>query len=143
MIATLLSKLDGVRQNGQGKWLAICPAHADKKPSLALKVVDDGKVLLHCFAGCAVHDVVAALGISLADLFPKTANFDHSKKFSRERVISASDALRLLDYEVEKVLVIASDIDRCARTGERLPANVVPSIQRARAAIANVKRVAL
>jgi hypothetical protein len=39
---------------------------------LSVKETDDGKVLLHCWAGCSAADVVAALGMSLADLFPAT-----------------------------------------------------------------------
>ncbi|MEQ1600386.1 MAG: hypothetical protein ABL885_01305, partial [Methylophilaceae bacterium] len=34
---TLLSKLDKVKQNGAGKWIARCPAHDDRSPSLAIK----------------------------------------------------------------------------------------------------------
>lgn len=29
----------------------------------------DGKILLHCFAGCAVEDIVGALGLTMQDLF--------------------------------------------------------------------------
>jgi hypothetical protein len=65
----LLNQLDRVKQTGQGKWLARCPAHDDKSPSLAIKDID-GRILLYCFAGCATSDVVAAVGMSLADLMP-------------------------------------------------------------------------
>jgi hypothetical protein len=37
---------------------------------LSVREGDDGRVLLHCFAGCSVNEVVAALGIELSDLFP-------------------------------------------------------------------------
>ena len=51
-----------------GKWTACCPAHEDKSPSLAITEAYD-RVLIHCFAGCETADVMAAIGLSLADLF--------------------------------------------------------------------------
>ena len=54
-----------------GGWLACCPAHDDRKPSLSIDSGDDGRVLLHCHAGCEVEAVCAALGITTADLFPQ------------------------------------------------------------------------
>jgi len=65
----LLSQLDSVKKTGQGKWLARCPAHDDKSPSLAIKEVGD-RILLHCFAGCGVSEVLNAVGLDMADLFP-------------------------------------------------------------------------
>jgi putative DNA primase/helicase len=41
-------------------WMALCPAHKDRNPSLAIREVD-GKVLLHCHAGCNQLDIIAAL----------------------------------------------------------------------------------
>jgi len=37
---------------------------------LSVREGDDGRVLLHCHAGCPVDEVVAALGLELHDLFP-------------------------------------------------------------------------
>lgn len=50
-------------------WSAQCPAHDDRDPSLSIRMVDDGAVLLHCFAGCPNDEVVAALGLAFSDLF--------------------------------------------------------------------------
>jgi hypothetical protein len=44
--------------------------HDDKQASLTVGTGDDGRVLLHCHAGCSTSDVVAALGLREADLFP-------------------------------------------------------------------------
>jgi putative DNA primase/helicase len=41
-------------------WMARCPAHDDRNPSLSLREVH-GKVLLHCHAGCTQSDVIDAL----------------------------------------------------------------------------------
>ena len=66
----LISRLEGVIKSGSG-WRARCPAHDGKSTSLAITEGDNGAVLVHCFAGCAVHDVLAAVGLELADLFPE------------------------------------------------------------------------
>lgn len=47
------------RRSGAG-WIAKCPAHDDKNPSLSIRDAD-GKVLLHCHAGCTQGDVIDAL----------------------------------------------------------------------------------
>ena len=80
MIDTLLSKLDKVRNTGSGKWLACCPAHNDKSPSLSIKQTDEGKILIHCFSGCSVSDIVAAVGMDLADLMPVRVTYKKGKK---------------------------------------------------------------
>jgi putative DNA primase/helicase len=64
----VLSRLEGVKKNGKG-WNALCPAHEDHDPSLSVKEGDDGRVLLHCFAGCEGGAVMAAMGLTFADLF--------------------------------------------------------------------------
>jgi len=48
-------------QKAGGGWLARCPAHDDRKPSLSIREGDDGKVLVHCHAGCDQSEVIAAL----------------------------------------------------------------------------------
>jgi len=50
-IQRLFSHLAGVRRNGHG-WVARCPAHDDREPSLSLDEGDDGRALVHCHAGC-------------------------------------------------------------------------------------------
>lgn len=47
------------RRSGPG-WVAPCPAHDDRRPSLSLRDAD-GRVLVHCFTGCPQDDVIAAL----------------------------------------------------------------------------------
>lgn len=49
-----------------GKWssrhgMCRCPAHDDATPSLSVTGKADGRVLLHCFAGCEGGAVIAAL----------------------------------------------------------------------------------
>ena len=61
--------LRGLRKVGQA-YAALCPAHDDHNASLSIAEGDDGRILLHCWAGCETRDVVAAVGLSLSDLFP-------------------------------------------------------------------------
>jgi hypothetical protein len=44
-----------------GTWMACCPAHSDRRPSLPIRDADAGKVLVRCHAGCEQKPVIAAL----------------------------------------------------------------------------------
>ena len=59
-LETVLSRLEGVRRVGSG-WLARCPAHPDREPSLSVGAGEGGRLLLHCFAGCDFGEIVHAL----------------------------------------------------------------------------------
>ena len=61
--------LDGVHQTSQG-WSACCPAHDDSSPSLGISIGDDGRILIHCFAGCSAQEICEAVEIHVRDLFP-------------------------------------------------------------------------
>jgi hypothetical protein len=63
----ILGLLQGVHRNGKN-WMALCPAHDDSNPSLAVSE-RKGKILLHCHAGCSKEKIVAAIGIRIQDLF--------------------------------------------------------------------------
>lgn len=69
-IERLLEKLPGAKQRAGG-WSARCPAHEDRHPSLSVAEGDDGRALVRCHAGCPADAVVAALDLSLADLYPR------------------------------------------------------------------------
>ena len=76
----LLGRLEGVKGR-DGQYKAICPAHSDKTPSLSVSVGNDGEILLKCFAGCSVENIVAALGLEMKDLFAEDkANFPTYEK---------------------------------------------------------------
>jgi hypothetical protein len=69
MSAASLARALGGHRAGRD-WIARCPAHADKTPSLAIREGRDGRVLLKCHAGCTQWDVIGALkdrGIWMAD----------------------------------------------------------------------------
>lgn len=61
----------GPGRKAGGQRVFRCPAHADQSPSLAIRERQDGSLLLHCHAGCNTADVLDALGLSWADLYPE------------------------------------------------------------------------
>ncbi len=76
-IDLVLGRLPDARKAGRG-WIARCPAHQDHDPSLSVAEGDDRRVLVHCHAGCGVETIVAALGLTLADLFESRAQGEKS-----------------------------------------------------------------
>ncbi len=60
MTAEIIAKALGGRRAGGG-WIARCPAHEDRKPSLSITEAKGGKVLVRCHAGCEQARVIAAL----------------------------------------------------------------------------------
>jgi putative DNA primase/helicase len=84
----VLSRLKGLRKTKKGHE-ALCPAHDDQKPSLSVDVGSDGRVLLNCFAGCEVRDIVAAIELELRDLFPRKW-----RPGKGDRQITRTDAIR-------------------------------------------------
>ena len=106
---SLLSMLDGVKRTGQGKWLAKCPSHEDRSPSLSIRELDDGRVLVHCFAGCSVHEVVSSVGLELTDLFPPR-EIESGKGKPERRPFPAADILRAIAFESTLVMIAAADL---------------------------------
>jgi hypothetical protein len=104
--ARILDRLERVKQTAPGRWLAQCPAHEDRSPSLSIRELDDGRVLLHDFGGCEVGDVLAAVGLELRDLFEKPLGnlpMSHSR-------IPARDLLEIISEETTVVAFIAAYI---------------------------------
>lgn len=67
----LLNQLTKVKRTGRESWIACCPAHSDKNPSMTITEKDDGRVLVHCFAGCSVDSILGAVGLTFDDLYPE------------------------------------------------------------------------
>lgn len=101
-IDDFISRLDKVTSTGQQKWKASCPAHPDKYPSLSLRETDDGRILIHCFAGCSVGDIVTAVGLELTDLFPPRIPLEGSQPIRRPFL--PSDAQDTLGLELSVVV---------------------------------------
>ena len=59
-------------KGGKGKYQAKCPnaTHRSGNGTLSIKEAVDGRVLIHCHAGCEVSHIVESVGLTLGDLFP-------------------------------------------------------------------------
>lgn len=75
-----LRQLPGYRLTGTRQWEARCPAHNDRKASLAIGLGDDGRVLLKCFAGCSLEQIARETGIDVKDLFPVNGGHSSAQK---------------------------------------------------------------
>jgi hypothetical protein len=95
-IDNLLNKLQRVKQTGKGRWLASCPTRDDKTPSMTIRELDDGRILIHDFGGSSTNEILEALGLSFADLFPQ--HLTHHSKPER-RPFPASDLLKVIAFE--------------------------------------------
>jgi hypothetical protein len=104
----LLSKLDKVRKTGPDSWVACCPAHQDKSPSMTVKDLPDGRVLIHCFAECATAEILGAVGLGFDALFPPKPLGERVPPVRKP--YPAADALELLAHESLVVLMIAADM---------------------------------
>jgi hypothetical protein len=103
----LLDRLERVKATGAGKWLARCPAHDDRSPSLAIREADD-KVLIHCFSGCSVSQVLHAVGLQMVDLFPDRLSNPYAAK-PRVPKFSAYELFPLLVQEAVILALAWSD----------------------------------
>ena len=82
----LLARLEGVRPRGPSQWSALCPAHEDKSPSLSIRETETGALLVHCFAACEIADVLGAVGLEFADLYPERIHHKSRKDVKRPRL---------------------------------------------------------
>lgn len=126
----LISRLEGVRRSAEGRWAARCPAHADKRASLSIRELDDGRVLVHCFAGCAVEDVLSACGATFETLFP-LRKIEHA--VPERRAFPAADVLCALVDELTLISVIAIEMRRGDPISDETYARLQVAIERVQA----------
>lgn len=131
----ILPRLHKVKRISEGRYVAICPCHNDKTPSLAVTLKPDGVTLIHCF-GCGASglDICNTLNIAPAALFPPSDNPRYEKQ--NKQGFSAWQFLHVLERDLLVVLIAAnryliggerpcqSDVDYlknvCARINEAL-----------------------
>ena len=91
----LISRLEGVKVTGSGRWLALCPAHDDRRPSLSIAEKDDGVILIHCWSGCSAHEVLTAIDLDFNVLFPEPLPGHKPER----RPFATADVLRAIAFE--------------------------------------------
>ena len=116
-IDRILPALTKVRQRQPGQYSACCPAHDDTGPSLSVRETPEGAVLLHCFAGCEVSEVMAAIGLELHDLFPPRDTPQNAPRRTA-RLLTAGQALDLLHDEAQLIGIVAGNIGQGVELSE-------------------------
>lgn len=106
----LLARLDRAKETGRGQYMALCPAHDDGSPSLSVRETSDGTLLVHCFAECQTADVMAAVGLTMADLFPDSGRRARSPMRRHERRHDLRTVFSGIAYEIQLAALIVSDV---------------------------------
>ena len=99
----VLDRLEGVRKSGTG-WIAKCPAHEDRSPSLSVKEGQRG-VMLHCHAGCSFAAIVEAMGLRR-----QSDTFYESLSAPQQQQRATKATLKALCGESLRVVCAASPI---------------------------------
>jgi putative DNA primase/helicase len=81
-IEAIAKALGGARKSSSG-WMARCPAHDDRNPSLSISETPDGAPLVHCHAGCPQENVVGTL--KSRSLWPETNGRRHEPAARRRK----------------------------------------------------------
>ena len=103
-VDALLSRLNGVKRTGKDRWLARCPAHDDKSPSLSIRELPDGRILLHDFASCSIEEILNSVELTFDALFPERAIGNHIPR--ERRPFNSSDVLAALTFEINVASII-------------------------------------
>ena len=109
-IDKLLPLLHGVKRTARGKWIALCPARDERSPSLAIRELDDGWLLVHDFGGASVEEVLGAVGLDMAALFPDRPQRPGDGRKPERRPFNATDLIDLAAWESSIAAIISSDI---------------------------------
>lgn len=126
----LLNRLDGLKKTGEGKYLAKCPAHKDKSPSLSIKEIPGEKLLFNCFAGCSAESILAAVGIEWRDIYPARVD-DKKERFPQ---FNTRELFPLLVQESLIALLAVQQIER----GEPLTEHDIQRVAIAKETILNI-----
>ena len=113
-IEALISRLDGVKDTGGGRYMARCPAHDDRSPSLSVSEGDNDTVLVHCFSGCETEDVLSAVGLTFSDLYPERVGVEHAYKPKR----NGFDARQVLAAASQEIMVVCLIADKLASAAD-------------------------
>lgn len=132
MIGDLLNKLERVRRMGDNRWIACCPAHGDRHPSLNIRLADDDTILLVCRSGgCSAHDIVSAVGMNMTDLFPKT---DRHHAPRQKYPFSAREILAAMVPESFCIALIGKQMSQGITPDEKTLQTLLKAVERISAA---------
>lgn len=117
-VERLAECLEKVRWTSGGGFVACCPAHDDRTPSLHVSEGEDGRALVYCFASCGFTEIVEAAGLQPSDMFPD----DGRPKTPCPGRLTAKDRRTIRDaltHERTVIEILAAD----AKAGRLSPAD--------------------
>lgn len=101
LLPELLDKLQKVKAiHKDSDYLALCPAHADREPSLYISLAEDC-ILLKCFAGCQTEAIIEALGLKMSDLF---LDSKHDSLPTKSEIVATYDYLDEQGHQLFQVV---------------------------------------
>jgi hypothetical protein len=136
VIEDILSRLEKVKRTGPGNWLACCPAHEDRSPSMTIAERDDGRILVHCHAECSFEAIAGAVGLGWDVWFPPKP-IEHAAPVKRP--YPAADVLEAVQWECQLVTVAACNL----ANGVELTAEDKARLMLAHQRITEARRMAL
>jgi hypothetical protein len=105
-IATVLERFPDARRSGNG-WIARCPAHEDRSPSLSIGEGNDGTILLHCHAGCKTEEILRARNLAWGDLKSESSRRSTSSSLaSRRGFATEGETVQWLERKNGKASVV-------------------------------------
>lgn len=134
----LLARLDRVRKTGHNRWMAKSPAREDRTPSLSIRLLDDGRILLHDFGGSEFADIIAALGLEPIQLIPEHLRRRGASAEPQRAPIPCCDALLAITHHANVALIAAHD----AAQGKPISAPVLEQLAMAVSVIESALKVA-
>lgn len=84
----------------RGRWIAICPSHADRRPSLSIAEGRKQPIVFRCMSqGCSQEEILKAMGLRWKDLMgerPTMSKEARSRFRDEQRLRDLRDIRRLL-----------------------------------------------
>ncbi|AHK80056.1 DNA primase [Ectothiorhodospira haloalkaliphila] len=110
-VENILARADGVKRSGPGRWMVRSPLIPDQKTgSVSVRELDNGRVLLHDFAGHDTTDILTAWGLEMGDLFPEALAAPDSPHKPIRRPWLGRNALSALEHETWLVIGVLEDV---------------------------------
>lgn len=98
-----------------------CPAHTDRIPSLAVSEGAQGRILIHCFSGCSTDNILDAMGLKRADLFPGDLSLKGRREYAvrkakQEVAATIGNSAAVIFRKSEAIVRAATGVDISAWT---------------------------
>lgn len=110
-VRNFIERLEGVKQTASDRWLAKCPSHDDRSPSLSVRDLGD-TFLVKCWAGCGGVEVIEAVGLTAADFYERHGEHTPAtdSRYRRKPYLTVRELADVLDLEFWVVLACAQNL---------------------------------